>query len=229
MDTGPSDEPSAERPVPDEREGPLAVAREGIGEAGDVLPLAERADAEERRSLRLPAELGAGGLAVARREPVEIDAAVDHGRLARRAGRCSLETQPQPVRDSDDRRRTPHGEPSRAAHHARALGVRNVLAVGGQDGGCPSCDRAEQPRRNEEVRVDDVRPEASSGPHHVAGEDQVPPVAAPAVDDRPREVVPALLEPRLEVGHECPQRRRGRPRVHLGDEQDAHACAVSRG
>ena len=174
---------------------------------------------------------------------VEIDAAVDHGRLAGSAGRCSLEAQPQPVGDRDDGRRTPHREPGRAAHHPRALRVGDVLAVGGEDGGRPSRDRAEQPRRNEEVRVDDVRSEASSGPARRRGRgSRCRPWPAAAVDDRPRELVPARLEPRLEVGHEGPQRRRGSApgtsgrragcararRSAAGDLQDPEAHLVGR-
>ena len=165
---------------------PTSPARSGPSPTNASDPSPWRAKASARRvtffrSLSVPTQRNAvpsgsqptsarAASAVPRREPVEIDAAVDHGRLARAPGHCSLEAQPQPVGDRDDRRRTPHGETGRAAHHARALCVRDVLAVGGQDGGCPSRDRAEQPRRNEEVRVDDIRPEAPSGPYDVAGE-----------------------------------------------------------
>ena len=79
------------------------------------------------------------------------------------------------------------------------------------------------------MRVDDVRPEAPGGADDVAGEGEVAPVATPAIDDRPRELVPARLEAGLEVRHEGAERRCRRPRVHLRDEQDAHARAVSRG
>ena len=43
----PSLEPGPERPVARERERPLPEPREGIGEADDVLPFVERADAED--------------------------------------------------------------------------------------------------------------------------------------------------------------------------------------
>ena len=46
-----------------------------------VLALAQRADAEEAGSRRRPADLGAGRRDVAQREPLEVDAAVDHRAL----------------------------------------------------------------------------------------------------------------------------------------------------
>ena len=53
--------------------------------------------------------------------------------------------------------------------------------------------RGEKARRDEEVRVDDIGPERVGRPEHVDREPGVT-SASPAVDNGPRELVPARLE-----------------------------------
>jgi hypothetical protein len=199
LDALPSLERGAERAVADERERPLTVARERAGEAEDVLALGERARAEERRSLATPAELLSRHVRILRREALEVDAAVDHLDPSPRLGHDRLESLLEPVRDGDDCGGTADGDPRRRTHDPRRGSVGDVLAVRGEDGGGPARERSEQPRRNEEVRVHDVRVEPTSGRDDVAREDDVPRAASAAVDDRPRQLVPARGERRLEV------------------------------
>ena len=90
-------ESSPQRPVADEREAPLAEARECVGEAHDVLALRERTDAEERGTRKRIRGL-------VRSEALRVDAHVDHIRLAPRLRQLRLQLAAQVVRDGDDGR-----------------------------------------------------------------------------------------------------------------------------
>ena len=120
----------------------------------------ERAEAEERRAVGLPAEPRRAPRRVvrarsaARSTPQSITSVfrAPRGRPPR-AGRGASPRPRRPRRA----RRTASAWSRRGS--ARALGVRDVLAVGGQDGRAPAREHGEQARRDEEVRVDDVGPE----------------------------------------------------------------------
>ena len=219
--SGPALELLAQRSATDEGKRPLAVACEGAGQADDVLALGERPETEERGPVRLPAELGPRRDAVRRSEALEVDAAVDHRRLARRLGNDGREPAAKPIRHRDHACSPPDGESGRRPDRGRPLGVRHVLAVRGQDGGRPSRERGEQARGDEEVRVDDVRPEPPRRPGDVPREREVSARSPAAVDDRSGELVAPRGEPALQVGHERAEVGRRRSRVHLRDEQDA--------
>ena len=162
-------------PVADERQRSLAEPPEGAREPDDVLPLDQRADAEKG---------GRGpGRALERPEPLQVDAAVDDLRL--RGGLRDRRDEPsaQPLGDRDHRRGALHDPPG-GRPDERILGqVRDVLPVGGDDERCPRGESRQQPReagREEEVRVDDVRPEAPRGPHRPGSELRVAQLAAAA-------------------------------------------------
>ena len=150
-----------ERPVADERQRPLAAALERAREAEHVLALREAAEAEKRRAVTALAELAARSLRVARREALEVDAAVDHLGLAARVGQRVLELRAQPVGDSDHRGGPPDDVSGRSAHAGLRPDVRDVLAVGRDDEWRARREGGSESGRHEEVRVGDVRIEAS--------------------------------------------------------------------
>ena len=178
---------------------------------------------------RRPADLRAGRGGIARREPLEVDAAVDHRALRERLGHDLDEPVEQPGRHGDDRVRPPHGELRRRPDRAAAARVLDVLPVGGDDERGAAGEGGEQARRDEEVRVDDVGAEGVRRPQHVDGEPRVTVAASAAVDDGPRELVAARLERVLQRRDERAELRRVRPGVHLGDEQDPHAGSLGAG
>ena len=82
---------------------------------------------------------------------------------------------------------------------------------------------------DEEVRVDDVRVEASGSCADVRGEPRVLRLApAAVVDHGALELVPAVAECRLELLDEDAEIRVVRPGIHLRDEQDAHTRSFAR-
>ena len=115
-DPGPSLERAAQRAVADERERALAALLERAREAEDVLALGEPAEAEERRPVAAPAELVARRLGVARREALEVDAAVDHLGLARASGTSDTSRS----RSQPETAITPCGAPDDVAGSRRA-------------------------------------------------------------------------------------------------------------
>ena len=132
----------------------------------------------------------------------------------------------QPLRDRDHRRGALHHPPGGWSDE-RILGqVRDVLPVGGDDQRCPRGESREQPReagREEEVRVDDVRPEAPRGPHRTGGELRVAQLAAAApVEHDPLDLVPARRQLALQALDEDAEVGRLGGGVHLRDEEDAH-------
>ena len=104
--------------------------------------------------------------------------------------------------------------------------VRDVLPVRGHDEWRARGPRGEQgaePGGEEEVRVDDVGPEAAGSANRASGEANVSQLrAATLVEHDALELVPALGERPLEaLDEDAEVGRRGR-RVHLRDEQDPH-------
>ena len=98
--------------------------------------------------------------------------------------------------------------------------------MGGDDQRCPRGESRQQPReagREEEVRVDDVRPEPPRGPHRTGTELRVAQLAAAApVEHDPLDLVPARSQLALQPLDEDAEIGRLGGGVHLGDEQDAH-------
>ena len=169
-----------------------------------------------------PAELAAGLLGVPRREALEVDAAVDDLGLAARLRDAPLEPLAQPVAR---RRSTAAARRTTWRVAARTPGidadVRDVLPVRGDDERRARRERRREARRDEEVRVDDVGPEAPRGADGVADESEVaPPSSGRAVDDGALDLVPPRDELALEVGDEDSEVRVVRARVHLRDEED---------
>ena len=117
-----------QRPVADEGERPLAEPLEGAREPEHVLPLGQRADAEERRAALPVARAGCGAKAL------EVDAAVDHLRLRRAPpGTRSSSTAAQVLGDRDHRVRAARRRARRGARRRDRADVRDVLAVRGDD------------------------------------------------------------------------------------------------
>ena len=84
-------------------------------------------------------------------------------------------------------------------------------------------EAGEQPRRNEEVCVDDVGPGAAGGEDRAAREPSVLRLAALAARQHGAlDRVPASRERLLEAAHEDAVVGLGVAGVHLRDEQDAH-------
>ena len=166
-------------PSPDERELAFAALLERARQAQHVLALAERAETEESRSGRRPAHLRARLACIApartargRRRSRSPSSSPGLPAPPRRGGRAAR-------RDGDDRVRAAHREPRGRANGAVAARVLDVLTVGRDDERGPAGERAEQPRRDEEVRVDDIGPERVRGPQHVDREAGVAQAAPP--------------------------------------------------
>ncbi len=219
LDARPAFELASQRPVAGERERSLAEPLERPCEPRDVLALAEGADAEEGGRFALGARL--------RPETLEVDAAVDHLGLPACFGNPLLEQPPQVVRDGDHGLRAADDEARRRADPGHPADVRDVLAVRGHDERCPAEQRAPEPGRDEEVRVDDVGPEAASGAGRGDGEAKVAERPACArVEHDALELVPEGDELGFQVADEDAEVRLGGARVHLGDEQDPHAATL---
>ena len=204
-----------ERPVAGEGERSLAEACEGVGEADDVLPLVERADAEEARRARR--RLGD-------REALAVDAARDDLDLAARLGQLRLELAAQVVGDADHRCRAPHDESGRRGDPRDRADVADVPPVRGDDERRATGERGDQPGGNEEVRVDHVGPARGVRPARESQVAELP--ARTRVEDGQLDLVAARLELVLDLRDERPEVRRVGPGVHLGDEQDAHGASV---
>ncbi len=212
-------ERAAQRAVAGVGQRPLAERGERVGEPDDVLALLERADAEEPRR------------AVRRRrdgELLPVDAARDDLRLAARLRQPRLELAAQVLRDADDGRGAADDEARGRGDAGELADVADVAAVGGDDERRPRRERGDQPRRDEEVRVDDVGPEAAAGAVRPGGERQVAGLAAGArVEHRPLDLVAARDERALHLGDERAEVGRVRARVHLRDEQDPHPRSLT--
>jgi hypothetical protein len=212
----------AEGAVSDEGQTTLAAAFERARNAEDVLTLGQPADADEPCALRLPAERRPRLVRRPRRESHEVDPAVDHLHAPSCLRHDCLQPRSQPLGDGHDAGGAADGEPGRSTNRARALRVRHVLPVRREDDGGAAREGSEQPRGDEEVRVDDVRPEAPRCGRDVVRERQMARLAAAAVDDRARQLVPPRGEACLELGDEGAEVGCLRPGVHLRDEEDAH-------
>src|SRR5581483_7391464 len=87
-------EPPPQGAVADEREAAASERGEGVGEAEDVLPFGQAADADEARG-------GAVTVARLQAEALEVDARVDDLDFAAGGRQLRLELPPQIVRDGD--------------------------------------------------------------------------------------------------------------------------------
>ena len=200
-----------EGPVAGKGERSLAETRERVGEAHDVLPLVERADAEKA---------GRPGRRLGDREALAVDAARDDLHLAAGLGQLRLELPPQVVGDADHRRRPPHDEAGRGRHARERADVADVPAVCGDDERGAAGERGDQAGRDEEVRVDHVRPARRARP---AREGQVAELPARArVEDGELDLVSPRRRARAR-----PARRtcRGRARRAPGTSARRGGCA----
>ena len=214
LDAGTAFEPRAQGPIAEEGQRARAEALESLGEANDVLALAQRAEAEEVRSAFRR------GLDP---EAFEVEAGVDHLRLAARLGHLELELAPEVVRDGDHCRRATDRQAGERPDPRDRTHVAHVAAVGGDDERRASGQRRGQAGRNEEVRVDDVGPDTACRAERAGREGRVAALpAGAAVEHGPLELVPALAQGALELRHEHAEIGVVGPRVHLRDEQDAH-------
>ena len=150
---------------------PLPQRVEGAREPDGVLALDERADAEEGRAGTVPAELArAAAGSCPRKRSRSTPESIDLG-LAARLRHLRLELAAQVVGDGDDAR--PRGgrrggSPPPIPGIAPTLRTSRPWAVttsGARDG-----QSGDQAGRDEEVGVDDVRPEAARGRARVPGE-----------------------------------------------------------
>ena len=112
----------------------------------------------------------AGFVGVARREALEVDAAVDDLGLAGGLGNRRSRALAQPARDGDDGGGPPHDVSRRGRGAWKGADVRNVLTMGGDDERGTGGERGGEAGRREEVGVDDVRPESPRGSDRVACE-----------------------------------------------------------
>ena len=218
-----------ERSVAHERELALVTALEDAREPQHVLALAQRAGAEERGALRPPAESRTRGLGVRGVEALHVDPAVDHGRLVGGRGHRLHEPVAQPRRHGHDGRGAFDGDLRRPPHGRSRPRVLDVLAVRGQHDRRPPGERRPHARRCQEVRIHDVGPEPPRGGRDVAQQAEMAQSAAAAVDHRPLQLVAASDELALERRHEGAEVRRRRARIHLRDEEDAHAAGAAQG
>ena len=231
-DARPALERRPQRPVADERERALAPALERAGEPQHVLALAQRADAEEARSVRRPADVGpslgrrraARSARGRRRSRSRLLFASASGTASTRRSSSHADTATTACA-----RLTVSRVAARTALLRRAFSTSCPCAV--TTSGARPASAREQPGGNEEVRVDDVGVEPPRRLHDVDREPRVAAASAAPVDDGARELVPARLELALERGDERAEIRRVRARVHLRDEQDPHGlstCSVRR-
>jgi hypothetical protein len=84
-------------------------------------------------------------------------------------------------------------------------------------------ERRDEPGRNEEVRVHDIRVKAPSGANRIPEQASVSSgPSRPTIDDRTLDLVATRDELLLEVGDEDAEIRVVGTRVHLRDEEDPH-------
>ena len=156
---GPALDGAAQRPVADERQRAGADPLEGVRQTHDVLPLDQRPDAEVR------------GRAVGRgldAEPLQVDPTVDDLDLAAGFRDLRLELVAKVVGDGDDGCGAAHDVARGGPNAGEGADVPDVPPVRGHDERRAGGERGQQPGRDEEVRVDDVGPEAAGGAHCVA-------------------------------------------------------------
>ena len=211
----PSLEPGPERPVARERERPLPEPREGIGEADDVLPFFERADAEDA---------GRSRRAFGDREVLAIDPARDDLHLLPRLGQLRLELALQVARDADHGFRAAYDEAGRSRHARKRADVPDVPPVRGDDERRAAGEGGNQAGGDEEVRVHDVRPRRGEGPPRQRQVAELP--ARARVEDGQLDLVASRDELPLDLRDERPEVGRSGAWVHLRDEQDAHGASV---
>jgi hypothetical protein len=215
----------AERTVADEHERSPAESLEGTGEAEDVLPLAEGAEAEVEGLFDLEPERRSCLGSIARCEALEVDPAVDDLGLPGRRGDAADELVSEPGGDGDDRGGAIDDAAGRGCDAGDAADVRDVLAMGGDDERRASGEGRQESRRDEEMRVDDVGLESAGGERRVASEREVAsPSARSAIDDGALDLVSSLDERTLERRDEDPEVGIVGARVHLGDEEDPHVA-----
>ena len=223
----PAGETRAQRPVADERELATLEPGEGIGEPDRALALLERSDEEVERPLALPAELGAGGRCVSPAKALQVDSAVDHVGSPVQLREPEEQLSAKVLRHANHRAGPPDRQLRREPDPANRADVPNVPPVRGQNEGRtrgPRRDRRDRPCRHEKMGVHDVRAEAPSRTHGVDAEARVlRPRPATPVDHGALELVPLRLQLVLDLGDEGAEVRIVRARVHLRDEQDAHA------
>jgi hypothetical protein len=100
--------------------------------------------------------------------------------------------------------------------------------VRGDDERRPTRQRADQPGRDEEVGVHDIRLEPPCRGRRRAREPEVLHLpAAASIEDGALDFVTARDELFLEPAHEHAEVGVVRPGIHLGDEQDPHAPLYS--
>ena len=222
-----ADEPDAGRPSsaglngpsPTKASDPSPLRSEGPRQGEHVLPLGERAEAQERGAVRLPTHPSARLGRVAGCERSTSTPQSTTSVLPRASGTAASSRRRSQCRDGDQSVGAARDETRRGADGARGAGVLDVLPVGGGDERRASAERSGQPGRDEEVGVDDVRPERARRLHGVAREREVaPPAARPPSHDRPRELVPPARERGLEPGDEDAQIGILRAWIHLRDE-----------
>jgi hypothetical protein len=219
-------EPLPVRPVSYEGQRPGSEAGEGVGEPNDVLALVQGAHAEKAGPLAVPAKLRPKGFRLPVVEAVEIDSAVDHGGLPSRLGELRLELAAKVVGDCDNGIRAAD-DPSRSrTHAANRADVPDVATMCRDDepraaeprgkGGCCA-------RREEEMGVDHIRPEASScrdGPSRQGRVFQRS--AASVIDHHALELIPLALELVGDLLDEDTEIRRRRAGKKLRDQENSH-------
>ncbi len=220
----------SQRPVADERERSLAAALEGAREAEDVLALAQTSETEEGRPLPVPAQLRARCVLVVWREAGQVDPAVDDLGLPVRARNRVLEAGAKPLRHRDHRGGAFDDVARRHTDAGDGADVGDVLPVGGHHERRPRGERGGEARRDEKVRVDDVRVEP---PRCTPGLEEEPDVLASpsgaAVDDGTLDLVTTREQLSLEACDEDAEIRIRRTRIHLRDEQDLHRGWIATG
>ncbi len=213
--------------VADEREPAGAVTLERIGEPEHVLALDQRADAQERGAVAVPAELGAGDGRVGGRERVEVHPAVDHAELRLRRGNPVDEPLGEPARVRDQGGRASDDPAARRSDAVDLAEVRDVLAVRHHDQRRAGGERRERPGgagREQEVGEDDVGRMAARGGHRLGDEAGVLRArAAPVADRHHVDLVPEGLELAADRDEKAPEIGIRGARPHLGHQQDAHA------
>ena len=147
-----------ERPVTDEEESPLPHSRERVREPNDVFALDQTPDANEDRAI---VDLPGARHRTCPKE-IEVDPAIDDLGLAARLRDLRLQLPAEVVRDRDQGRGPPSDVAGRRADPWIGADVADVAAVGGRNQRRAREQRRGEPGRDEEVGIDDVRPEAPS-------------------------------------------------------------------
>ncbi len=211
-------------PSPTKASEPSPRRSKARAETEDVLSFGEGAQTQEASAVGRPLELRSRLLGVARREPVEIDSAVDHLGLAPRVRHSVDEPIAEPVRDRDDCGCASDDETRRRPYSRDRPDVLDILAVGGDDERGARRECRSEAGRHEEVRIRDIGMEPSGGTCGVEEQGGVTRPTASVVDDGAFELVAAIPKLALEVGDEDAEVRVARARVHLGDEEDPQRC-----